>query len=202
MHEGIDDGWEIIFLEQVDACRHIVGGIGWVDTAARLEESRATVVAVIDHMDGDAGHRLVVGHDSLVHVVAIHTLAAVVGQQSRMNIDNALGESIENMLRNQQQKASEDDIVDATQAQEIEHGIALAEVAPTEIVRLDAKVAGTGSDIGVANIIYNNIDHDIGASAEIFSNLLRIGAVARGHDGEFYRLRHTQIVIEEETIKN
>ena len=81
-------------------------------------------------------------------------------------------------------EAGKDDIVYAAVAQESDHIVGLVEIMTVEVFGLYAEIGGTGSDIGIAPVIDDNIDNNIAAVCKIFRYLLGIGAVARSKYGE------------------
>ena len=122
--------------------------------------------------------RFVVSDNSLVNMMAIHTLAAIFRQQGRVDVYYPVRESIEQILWHKEQKTCKDQIVDLALAKEVEDCISFHKVATAEVSGFDTQICSTRSHISIFLIIYNDINHDIVASCKIFSYLLSVGTIA------------------------
>ena len=174
----LDDAGEILFFEQVYFCRQRVGSVVVVEQAAGLEQGGTLVIILVDDMDGDARYRLVVGDDGFVYMMSIHAFSAIMRQQGRVDIDDAVGESFEEVGRHEEKESRQDDIVNMAFLHKVEHMVRLEEVATAEVLRIDAEIMGACGDISVAFVVDYYVDIYVVAVGKIFRNLLSVGAVA------------------------
>ena len=79
-----------VAFEIEDAGGEGVGGIVGEDGAGLLQEWWAGVVGVVGEVDGAAGGGFVCTEDGFVDVVAVHALAAELGQQGGVDVEDAV----------------------------------------------------------------------------------------------------------------
>ena len=143
---------------------------------------------VVDNMYCNARTRFMVSNDRLMDVVTVHALAAVGGQQSRMNVDDAVRVGLQKIVRNQEQETCEDDVIHTTLAQEINDIVSFIEVVTIEIVSFYAQVGGTNSHECITLIIYYYINFNFRFVGKVLSYLLCVGTVTGGENSQFYRI--------------
>ena len=80
MQNLFNDAREVLVLQRVYLARDIVGGVGGQHRAFCLKECCAFVVVLVDKVNGYAALLVAALYNSLVYIVAIHTLSAVFGQ--------------------------------------------------------------------------------------------------------------------------
>ena len=85
----------VLFLG--DGLYGVIGGKGY----SELGDDLACIADGGDPMDGHACLRLACSLHSLVNVVSPHALATVFRQQGRVDIDDLVGESIDQEIGNQ-----------------------------------------------------------------------------------------------------
>lgn len=180
----VDDAGEVLLLKEVDFSRQGVGSIVGCDGATCLEQGSSAVVVMVDDVDGDAAFVFAGGHDGLMHMVAVHTSSAVLGQQGGVDVDNAVGVGVEHRFGDQPEETRQDDPVDVFALQVLEYVAVVVEIGTAEVSGLDTKVFGPLGDVGVTLIIYDTRDFDIGATCEVFADLLSVGAIAGAKDGQ------------------
>ena len=93
---------EMFVLERVYLLGNIVGCVGGEHRAGSLEECCAFVVVAIDKVNGYTALTLFCSNNSLVYAVAIHSFAAIFGQQGRVYVHDASGISIDELLGNKE----------------------------------------------------------------------------------------------------
>jgi len=113
-----------------------------------------------------------------VDMVAIHAAAAVFGQECWVDVDDVVWEGVEDVLRYEPEEACEDDPVDVFLLQVVEDVGGAVEVGAVEVVCFYSEVLCALGDVGIAFIVYDTRDFDVGAAGEVFADLLCVGAVA------------------------
>lgn len=110
-----------VAFEGEDAVGEGVGGVLGEDGAGFLEEGWAGVVGVVGEVDGAAGGGFVGVDDGLVDVVAVHALAAELGEQGGVDVEDAVGVVVGD--NEQGEEASEDEQVGLGVAAGGENGV-------------------------------------------------------------------------------
>ena len=70
-----------------------------------------------------------------------------------------------------------------SRGEEVEDAVGLEEVVAVEVEGWDAESFGSFGDIGVAAVVDDAVDKDAVVVSEVFGDLLCVGAVAGGEDG-------------------
>lgn len=90
-----------------------VGRIVGRDGAFFLEDGGAVIVFFVDEVDGDTAFGVSCGDNGFVDEVAVHAFAAVFGQEGGVDVDDFVGESLDEVSGYFPEEAGEDDEVDA-----------------------------------------------------------------------------------------
>lgn len=104
-----------------DAVGEFVSGVIGKDGAYFLKQRRASVVGVVCKVDGAAGGGFACCEDGFMHMMAVHALAAELGQQRRVDIQHTAGKVVRD--DKQREEASEDQQVSVGFSADAEHGI-------------------------------------------------------------------------------
>ena len=111
---------EVLVLQCVYLCSYIVWGVGWQYRALCLEECGALVIVLVNKVDGDSALGVTALDNCLVHSVAIHALAAMLGEQCGVDVDYAAGVGCNELLWNKQQKTGKHNKIDENYQSECE----------------------------------------------------------------------------------
>ena len=178
-----DDEGEILLFKLVDFCSEGVGSVVVVEGAFGLEKGGAAIIVLVDEVDGDTAFLFVVGDDCLVDVFAVHALATVFGQEGRVDVDDAVGEGIEDFLWNQPEETGEDNPVDVSFFEILENAAVVVEVVAVEVLCWDVELFGSLGDEGIGAVVDDAGDVNLVVASKVFADALGIGPVTRGEDG-------------------
>lgn len=177
----MDNARIMFLLEQMYFISHILGRVGRLYATRSLKKDTPVVELLVDKMYGNACLLFAGSHNGLVNMVTIHSLSAIFGQQSRVNINNMPRISLEKVGRNQKKETCQDYIINLTLAQKVDYPVAVEEIVLSHIECLYSQLFGTGGHIGLFPIIYNTVHHNarIRVTLEVFCNLLNISTITR-----------------------
>ena len=135
-------------LQLVDAGGEGVRRVVREDGAGILADDGALVVMLVGVVDGDAALRLAGSKDSLVDAVAIHALAAKLGQEGGMDVDHAPGISVEDVVRHAGQESCQDDEINGVRLQRLQDGMPVCPLLLAETEGGHVQRGGTLLDVG------------------------------------------------------
>lgn len=129
--------------------RRVVGQ----DFAFFLKQDRSGVVGVVGEVDGAAGGLLACFEDGFVDVVAVHPLAAELGEQGRVDVEDAVGEVVGD--DQQGEEAGEDEQVGLCVSAGVEDGIGEGVLVGVVFARqnLDGQALVTGTLDALAVVV-------------------------------------------------
>lgn len=171
-------------FQLVDLVGDVFRGVTFRDITTGLEIDAAFVVTRIDKMDGDAGLGFAGVPDSLMYMHAVHALASVFGQQRRVDVQYAVRKSFDEIRRDEEEEAGQDDPVDTPILQELGDHTFLPQHGFVNHEQRDAKFPGVPDHASVRIIGHDGTDADRWVVFKIFHDLARIGTVAGGEDGQ------------------
>ena len=158
-------------------------------------------------MDGDARFLLAGGDDGLVHMVAVHSLSAVSGEQRRVQVEDTPGEGLHYPLVHEPHEAGEHHEVYPFGTQRVDHqpGV-LAPHARLHVLGLHAVGAQALYHTGVRDIGVHLHHTQKVAAMESLDNVLGICAAAGGEYGYLIHCQSLKMFIilflsEEERVK-
>ena len=163
----------------------------------RLKNNPSLVVVLVDQMDGDAGLFVAGGFDRLVDKAPIHTLSAVLGQEGRVDVDHLVGVGLGEVIRDFQQKASQDHPVDLRCLKCIQQDPRVHFLSGKSKSR-DPKLLSPFQHKGIRLVGRDQSDLSSVGVLEVLYDFFGIGAAAGGKDGEafhFLRSKNQEIRI-------
>jgi hypothetical protein len=123
--------------------------------AARLEDNVTRVILLIYIMDGDATLTAARIKHRTVNPVAVHSLPPETGQQSRMNIDDAPPECLNEGSRNQPEKTRQDNQVNLPPLKHHQHLPGVIKLASVEKKGIDPECRSPLQNQGLRTIRQN-----------------------------------------------
>ena len=117
-------------------------------------------------------------------MVTPHALAAVLGQQGRMDVDDATWIGINQEVGHQWQESRQHNKVDGTVAQQRHHEAGIVQLGFRSHSRLDTEVTGTNQGIGIRLVADHQGTADLLAVGKILDEVLTVRAAARHEDGD------------------
>ena len=181
----VGDGFgvgDVLFLE--DARGEGIGVVGVEDGDGALEDDGTVVEVLVDEVDGAAGD-----FDAVVEGLVLGVEAGEGGQQGGMDVDDAVGEGVDELRREQAHVAGEDDEIDIVTAEAgddvgvvLGAGAALGEedFARQAELATDGEAAGRG---GVGDDD-GNLDAGQTALTDAVVNRDHVGAATGDEDAE------------------
>lgn len=154
-----------------------------------LEYMPAMVITLIHLVDGDAAFRFAGLDHGFVDMHSIHALAAVLGQQGRVDIQDAALVGIHQGGRDFPQEPRQYDIIDPGILQCRQAGIAPEKPFFFDHQHRNTRRFGDADHTGSRFIAAHQADPDQGMSIEVADNFPGIGAGARGKNGQCYHER-------------
>lgn len=107
MNPAFNYGSEVLVLQLMhfpgDGLRRIVG----IYRAGILEDDPAFVEVFVDQVNGNPRFFITSSFNGFVNTIAIHAFTAMTGKQRRMNVEDAVGESVDQRCWNQPKEARE-----------------------------------------------------------------------------------------------
>lgn len=179
----LDDGWEVLHFQLVYLVGNVVGGVGGVETDGELGDVLALVKLGVDEVDGDARTGLVGGVDGFVYMVAPHALAAELGQEGGVDVDDATGVSLHQIGGHFGQEACQDDVVAAVDGAEHEVGV-VVELLAGDDGGGHAQSLGAHEGVGIRAAADDDGDFHVGVVLEVLDDVLAVGSAAGHEDGE------------------
>ena len=140
---------EVLVFQRVYLGCNVVGGIGWQHRTLCLEECGTLVVLLVDEMDGDAALGIAALDNGLVHSVAIHALAAVLGEQRRVDVDDAAWIGCNELLWNEQQEACKYHEINVALTEHGDDAVGFHEFGLAHHGCFNAQLLGTLKDVGL-----------------------------------------------------
>lgn len=182
----LDDLREMALFEFVDVGGDVVGGVGGGDGGAELRDDGAAVVVGGDPVDGDASFCFASLPNGLVNVVAVHSLAAELGQQGGMEVEYPMGIGVDEVRRNYEQESSQNDEIDIVFFEQIEHFFLVLEVGFRNDGRRDVQSLGSHECKGIGAVADNERNADFIVVGEIADDVFAVGAAAGNENGEIF----------------
>ena len=164
-------------FELVDFLGDLFGGFGALEFCGGLEDGVAFVVVFVDVVDGDACFGVFVLVDGAVDVVAVHAFAAVFWEEGWVDVDDFVGEGLDDLLGHFEEEACEDYEVGA-EGEELFVDEALGEVFFCEGDGGDLVVCGFLEDGGVGFVAEEGDDFCGGVVGEVGDDVLGVGSRA------------------------
>lgn len=184
----VGDGLGVgVAFEGEDAVGEGVGGVVGADGAGFLEEGWAGVVGVVGEVDGAAGGGFVGVEDGLVDVVAVHALAAELGEEGWVDVEDAVLEVVGDDQEGEE--AGEDEEVGVCVAAGLEDGVGEGVLVGVLLAGqdVDGQLAVAGSLDAFAVIVGGDDGGDVGVEGVGLDAVVEVEegrAPAREGDGE------------------
>jgi hypothetical protein len=128
----VDDWGEMGVFEYVDLGGQRIWGVFFFDGAPGLEDDFTLVVVFVDIMNGDTALFVAGCNDGLVNLGAVHVLATIAGQQRGVDVDDALGEGLDERGGEEPQETGQDDQVNFFVEHELCNDFGLVKVGAAE----------------------------------------------------------------------
>ena len=129
------------------ACGKHLGRVAVHDGHARLRHNLSAVDDRADAMDGDARFLVAVADDGLVHVDAVHVRPSVLGQQRRVDVEDATLVAADDGLGHLLHIAAQHHHVGPRLIERVEHGLrqflVVGVSAAADVARGDPLATGT-----------------------------------------------------------
>ena len=162
---------------------HVLGRVAAFHGAFCLEEHAAVVELCVGHMHRYARFLVAACQHVLVHVYAVHSLAAVQRQQRGVYVDNAVVVCLEQVFGHEEQEAGEHDNVGVCLAQRGEHFLAVAEHAFGYVFRPHSQALGTQAHPGFFSVVHEQCYFCRAAVFKVAYYVFGVCAFARSEDG-------------------
>lgn len=184
-----DDKWVVFHFQFVHLGGNVVRCVFGVEIHRELGDVFASVKFGIDEVDGDARHRFASRLHRFVYVVSPHALAAKLGQEGWMNVDDAVGEVVDEVCWNLGEKTCEDDVVAAA------HGLNHAPWFVEQLLTGDdggghSEFLGAHKGVGVAAAAHDDGYLHFGLSLEVADDIFTVCTTSCDEDGEPDRFLH------------
>ncbi len=178
-----DDLGEVCHFEDVFFLGNGVGGVVGSEGCGELCDDLPAVADVGDVVDGHTGLSVACCLNCFVHVMAPHAASAVTGQEGRMEVDDATGEGVDEVVGNNEQEACEDDEVDVVLTQEWQEDIGIIEVGLGYDNGGHAQSFGSDEGIGIGAVADDEDGADVVAAFKITDEVLAVGTASAHEDG-------------------
>ena len=158
----------------MDFLRYFFGVVERFDFYFGLEDSCALVVVGVNFMYGDARFLLVRLNNSLVNLVAVHSLAAVFWQQRRVDVQNPAFVFVNNADWQQHKESGQNYPVDFQLGQQVLHFVGFQKFAPAEHIRRNMQILGAFQNVGVGFVRYYGRHFNFFRFRKIFCDVFSI----------------------------
>ena len=115
------NGGEVLHFQQVFFFGDVFGAVGGGKGGAELGDDFAAVADGADIVDGHACLGFASGFDGFVYVVSPHAFAAELGQQGGVEVDDAAGECLNEVVGDEGQEACQDNELNVVLAKDGQH---------------------------------------------------------------------------------
>ena len=173
----------MLFLGNVVDC--IIGR----QSHTELGDDFASVANRRDIMNGHSRLCLASRLHGLVNMMAPHALAAILGQQSRMKIDDAAGEGFNQIVGHQRKESRQHDETHTILLQQRQHVVRVVELCFGGNSRRNTQPLGTHQAISIGPVAQHQRGTNVFGTAEILNQIFTIRAASR-HKYRYVRLLH------------
>ncbi len=190
----LDDAGEVEAFERMDFLLDTLRGVFRGQRYTYLRDNPPLITLVAHEMDGDTTLRLPGGDDSLMDMPAIHSLAAELRKQRRMDVDYTLMVTLYEKRWYHQEKTRKDNDINAISLQNRKHPLRVAYFGPRQ--NLDRHIQARGAANHTGFRLVADHKHHLTPTRGILKmayDVLGIRAVAGGKDCYTFHIHYRSI---------
>lgn len=178
---------EIFHLQHVHLVGNVFCRIVWREWGRVLRYVLSLVQFGVDIVDSDARLCFSCSLHRFVHMVSPHALASELWQESGMDIDDAVGESLDEVLWHFGEEAGKDDVVAAFSSGKDTVWL-FVELLACDDGSGYAEIVGAGDSVRVCAAAHYDRDGHMFVALKMSDDVFTIGASSADEDGESYVL--------------